>query len=80
MFGSVGRHILVGLQRWRRESAIAELRRLDDRMLNDIGICRNDIPRVVDGLFARPSKVATSAIQLLRGFEKNLLNYGKPRE
>ncbi len=59
IFASIARHILVGLRRWQRERAISELRRLDDRMLNDIGICRNDIPRVVDGLFSRPSKAST---------------------
>ncbi len=37
-------------RRWQRSRAINELAMLDDRQLADIGITRNDIPRVVDGL------------------------------
>jgi uncharacterized protein YjiS (DUF1127 family) len=33
-----------------RRRAVHELRRLDDHMLNDIGISRADISRVVDGI------------------------------
>jgi uncharacterized protein YjiS (DUF1127 family) len=35
---------------WSRRKAIAELQRLDDRLLADIGISRGQIPQVVDGL------------------------------
>ena len=38
-------------RRWRLNRAAAELSRLDDRQLEDIGISRNDIPKVVEGLF-----------------------------
>lgn len=38
-------------QQWRRHRAIASLRRLDDRQLEDIGISRNEISRAVDRLF-----------------------------
>ncbi|MBX3576254.1 MAG: DUF1127 domain-containing protein [Rhizobiaceae bacterium] len=45
-------------QRWHRGQAAAALHRLDDRQLEDIGISRNDIPRVVAGLV--PSNIETS--------------------
>ena len=45
-------------QRWQRGRAAAELHRIDDRQLEDIGISRNDIPRVVAGLV--PSSIETS--------------------
>jgi uncharacterized protein YjiS (DUF1127 family) len=44
--------------RWHRSQAAAALHRLDDRQLEDIGISRNDIPRVVAGLV--PSNIETS--------------------
>ncbi len=37
-------------QRWQRSRAIAALARLNDWQLEDIGVARNDIPRVVEGL------------------------------
>ncbi len=41
---------------WRtRHAAIAELSQLDDRLLNDIGIDRNEIRAVVNGMLSRPS-------------------------
>lgn len=52
--GFFGRHILLGLRRWQRQKAIAQLRQLDDRQLADIGISRNDIPLVVDGMISSP--------------------------
>jgi uncharacterized protein YjiS (DUF1127 family) len=37
-------------RRWMaREAAAAELDRLDDRLLADIGIARSDIPHILDG-------------------------------
>jgi uncharacterized protein YjiS (DUF1127 family) len=45
---------LRALQRRQRRRAAAALQNLDDRLLEDIGITRNDIPRIVEGLF-RPS-------------------------
>ena len=47
------------MERWHRGQAAAALRRLDDRQLEDIGISRNDIPRVVAGLV--PSNIDTSS-------------------
>lgn len=46
------------VERWHRNQAVAELHRLEDRQLEDIGISRNDIPRVVAGLV--PSNIETS--------------------
>ncbi|MBZ9708575.1 DUF1127 domain-containing protein [Mesorhizobium sp. ESP7-2] len=42
--------ILVPFEGRQRRMAIAELERLDDRMLRDIGILRSEIPEVIDGL------------------------------
>lgn len=49
---TVAQLFLRAVQRWQRARAINELSRLDDRQLDDIGITRNDIPRVVEGLFS----------------------------
>lgn len=38
------------VERWHRRRAAATLDRLDDRLLEDIGISRNDIPFVAAGL------------------------------
>lgn len=46
--------LLRALQRWERRRAAAALHSLDDRLLEDIGITRNDIPLIVERLF-RPS-------------------------
>jgi uncharacterized protein YjiS (DUF1127 family) len=48
---TVAQLFLRAVQRWQRRRAIIEIQLLDDRQLRDIGIARNDIPRVVDGLF-----------------------------
>lgn len=52
--GFFGRQIVLGLERWHRQRAIAQLRQLDDRQLADIGISRNDIPLVVDEMISSP--------------------------
>lgn len=45
--------LAAAYRRWRaRRASIRELRRLDDRTLADIGIARNRIDTVVDGLLA----------------------------
>ena len=49
-FRPLAQVVMHGLKRWQRHKAIADLERLDDRVLRDIGISRNDIPRVVDGM------------------------------
>ncbi|MEE9156908.1 MAG: DUF1127 domain-containing protein [Acidiferrobacterales bacterium] len=56
-------HKLVStLRRWhRRRLAISELMALDDRMLDDIGVRRDDIHRVVDGLLSSAPRPATRA-------------------
>lgn len=48
---TVAQLFLRAVQRWQRNRAINELRRLNDCQLEDIGIVRDDIPRVVEGLF-----------------------------
>ena len=48
---TVAQLFLMAVRRWQRNRALNDLRRLDDRQLDDIGISRNDIPRVVEGLF-----------------------------
>jgi len=43
--------IFENIREWRAQKvAIEALRRMDDRMLNDIGIRREDIPKYVRGL------------------------------
>lgn len=37
------------VRNWQRRRMIAALRAMDDNLLDDIGISRNDIPRVVNG-------------------------------
>jgi len=44
---------------FRRRAAIAELRRLDERMLKDIGISRGDIETAVRGSERSPPRAAT---------------------
>ncbi len=58
--------LLAQIRAWQaRRRANAELRRLDDRVLADIGIERSAIPQVVDGLVARgapPANDNTAAL------------------
>ncbi len=56
--GSVGavRHGAEALQRWhRRRVGYRELMALDDRLLRDIGLRRDQIPAAVDGLWRHES-------------------------
>ncbi len=53
---TVAQLFLRAVRRWQSNRAINELSRLDDKQLEDIGITRNDIRRVVAGLF-RPDEV-----------------------
>ena len=48
---TVAQLFLRAIRRWQHSRAINELSLLNDRQLDDIGISRNDIPRVVEGLF-----------------------------
>jgi uncharacterized protein YjiS (DUF1127 family) len=48
--GLLRSQIILLSRRWLRRRATAELERLDDRLLADIGISRGQIPQVVDGL------------------------------
>ncbi|MBX3532476.1 MAG: DUF1127 domain-containing protein [Rhizobiaceae bacterium] len=57
---TVAQLVLRAVRRWQRSRAINELSLLDDRQLEDIGVSRNDIPRVVDGLFG-PDEIRSKA-------------------
>ena len=52
---TVAQLFLRAVRRWQTNRAIAELSRLDDRQLEDVGISRNDIPMVVAGIL-RPEE------------------------
>ena len=45
---------------WGRRKMIAALRSMDDHLLKDIGIYRNDIERVVNGAYARDTSLAST--------------------
>jgi len=49
---ALARLFLRAVRSWQRNRAINELSRLDNRQLEDIGISRSDIPRIVEGLFS----------------------------
>lgn len=59
--GNVSQLFRRAVRLWQRNRAINELLRLDDRLLDDIGISRNDIPRVVEGLFSAGEAYARPA-------------------
>ncbi|MGO4558256.1 DUF1127 domain-containing protein [Mesorhizobium sp. 2RAF21] len=46
---------LRAIQRWQRNRAMAALEGLDDRILEDIGVARNEIPQLAESFF-RPSE------------------------
>ena len=48
---TVAQLFLRAILRWQRNRAMNHLSLLDDRQLDDIGISRNDIPRVIEDLF-----------------------------
>jgi len=47
--GILGRWTRAVVRNWQRRNMIATLSAMDDRLLQDIGIYRGDIARVVDG-------------------------------
>ena len=47
--GVLRQWLLAANRHWQRRKMIAVLEAMDDSILKDIGICRGDIPRVVDG-------------------------------
>ncbi|MDW9973043.1 DUF1127 domain-containing protein [Sinorhizobium meliloti] len=55
------------VQRWQRSRAVAALQQLDDRLLEDIGVTRNDIPRIVEGLFGDAAQESPAAVTLSVG-------------
>lgn len=59
--GLFRRWILKTIRSWKRRRMITALEQLDDRTLADIGVRRNDIPRVVDGFDARELRMVPLA-------------------
>jgi len=58
--GGVPLRSFEGLRRWRRRSrAIKELGALNNRMLKDIGVDRNQIPETVDAMLQAETGVRT---------------------
>ncbi|MDX0190458.1 DUF1127 domain-containing protein [Sinorhizobium meliloti] len=55
--GIIARLLQHAILNWQRNRAAVALQQLDDRLLEDIGIIRNDIPRIVEGLFGPPEQV-----------------------
>lgn len=51
----IGRGMKAALRHWQKQRAIRTLQALDDWTLNDIGLARNDIRRVVNDLVTDPS-------------------------
>jgi uncharacterized protein YjiS (DUF1127 family) len=54
----------TALRRWQKRRTVRALERLDDWVLNDIGLSRGEIPRFVDDLVAddpRPASLARTA-------------------
>ena len=54
---AVRRWLGTAFRRWQRRKLIEALRRMDDRMLRDIGIDRSDLSRVVDGFMDRKPRM-----------------------
>ncbi|MCA8869155.1 MAG: DUF1127 domain-containing protein [Rhodobacteraceae bacterium] len=52
-------------RQWRRRRMIAALRAMDDRLLNDIGIHRQDIEPIVDGFDDRELRMLPVAAELM---------------
>jgi uncharacterized protein YjiS (DUF1127 family) len=58
---ALSRRASAALCRWKKRRTIRALERLDDWVLNDIGLSRGEIPRFVDDLVAddpRPASLA----------------------
>ena len=61
---AISRRANTALRRWQKRRTVRALERLDDWVLNDIGLSRGEIPRFVDDLVAddpRPASLARSA-------------------
>lgn len=59
--GIVRRWARAVTKNWKRRRMIAALHAMDDRLLRDIGIYRNDIERVVDGFDERELRMVPIA-------------------
>jgi uncharacterized protein YjiS (DUF1127 family) len=64
---ALARLFLRAIHSWQRNRAINELSRLDNRQLEDIGISRSDIPRIVEGHFSAGEADAKPAPKVDQG-------------
>lgn len=55
------RWLRMALRQWQRRKMIASFEAMDDRLLSDIGICRSDIHRMVQGFDARELRMVPLA-------------------
>ncbi|MFC3725651.1 DUF1127 domain-containing protein [Neoaquamicrobium sediminum] len=62
--GMLGRWARNIVRNWQRHRMIAALRAMDDNLLHNIGISRNDIPRIVDGFDDRELRMRPVAPEL----------------
>jgi len=74
--GCIGNGLGLKVIRWLqderlRHATIRELNRLNDDYLDDIGIKRRDIPRIVNAMVTRPTREAVS-LQVLLAFACDL--------
>jgi uncharacterized protein YjiS (DUF1127 family) len=61
---AISRRVRLAVRRWQKRRTIRALERLDDWILEDLGISRGEIPRFVDSLVdddPRPASLARTA-------------------
>lgn len=58
---SIRRWLARAIRQWQRRKMIASFEAMDDRLLRDIGVCRSDIHRLVQGFDARELRMAPVA-------------------
>lgn len=78
-FGAIVREqFRRGIRRWQRSRAISQLSWLDDRQLEDIGVSRNNIPWVVEGLFCH-DELSAKPLPVDRGHDVVIIDELDPR-
>ena len=66
----IQRNVIAPMQRRRRRrAAVADLEGLTDQLLSDIGISRDEIPRVVEGLVSGDARAASPQAPVAPGEE-----------